>query len=499
MEQDELTAERKTKKVERKQKKYLKKVSLVGLILLCILFFILLLYFLLVPKITLIGDKYIKVEYGDNYKEPGVKATYLGRNITDKSWTEGEVDENKLGVYHLKYKIRKNKITSTVERDVEIIDTKKPVITITGEENINICPAKEYVEEGYSAVDNYDGDITDKVNVSTLDTEIIYKVKDSSGNEAVSKRVLNRVDEESPVITLKGGDTYYVKVNSTFNDPLYTVSDNCDEDLTSKVTVTGSVDTKKIGTYNLTYTVSDTKGNTATKTRKVVVQEKTVAPVSNSNLTCGSRGVIYLTFDDGPNSYYTPKILDVLKKYDVKATFFVTAAGPDSLIKREHDEGHAIGLHSSSHDYATIYKSSEAFWTDMNKIANRVERITGQKSDLLRFPGGVSNTVSRKYKTGIMTQLAKEVEDKGYAYFDWNISSGDAGGLKSASFDGKVSEEVSNVTRSLSKSRGNVILMHDIKQTTASAIEEIVKYGKNNGYKFEVLNKNITCHQKINN
>ena len=98
-----------------------------------------------------------------------------------------------------------------------------------------------------------------------------------------------------------------------------------------------------------------------------------------------------------------------------------------------------------------------------------------------------------------MTQLAKEVEDNGYVYFDWNISSGDAGGLKSASFNGKVSEEISNVTRNLSKSRGNVILMHDIKQTTASAIEEIIKYGKNNGYKFEVLNKNIICHQRINN
>ncbi|MBR1385207.1 MAG: DUF5011 domain-containing protein [Bacilli bacterium] len=499
MEQDELETERKIKKVERKQKKYLKKVSIIGVILLSIILLVLLIYFLFVPKITLIGDKYIKVEYGDKYKDPGVKATYLGKNITDKSWIEGKVDENKLGVYHLKYKIRKNKFTSTVERDIEVVDTKEPVITIVGENEISVCPAKEYVEEGYTALDNYDGDLTDKVNVETFDTEVIYKVKDSSGNEGVSKRVLNRIDEEAPVITLKGGDTYYVVLNSTFTDPLYTVSDNCDEDLTSKVTVSGSVDTKKLGTYELSYTVSDTKGNTATKTRKVVVSEKKVTPVSTGNLTCGSAGVIYLTFDDGPNSYYTPKILDVLKKYDVKATFFVTAAGPDSLIKREFDEGHVIGLHSSSHDYANIYKSSEAFWTDMNKIASRVERITGKKSDLLRFPGGVSNTVSRKYKSGIMTQLAKEVEDNGYVYFDWNISSGDAGGLKSASFNGKVSEEISNVTRNLSKSRGNVILMHDIKQTTASAIEEIIKYGKNNGYKFEVLNKNIICHQRINN
>ena len=169
------------------------------------------------------------------------------------------------------------------------------------------------------------------------------------------------------------------------------------------------------------------------------------------------------------------------------------------MIKREYEEGHTVALHSKTHDYATIYKSSDAFWSDIGAISDRVERITGQKSKLFRFPGGSSNTVSRHYNTGIMTRLANEASEKGYTYFDWNISSGDAGGLTSSTFQGKVDEEVANVTRNLSKSRGNVVLMHDIKQTTANAIERIVKYGKDNGYTFDVLDSSVVCHQKINN
>ena len=104
-----------------------------------------------------------------------------------------------------------------------------------------------------------------------------------------------------------------------------------------------------------------------------------------------------------------------------------------------------------------------------------------------------SNTVSRKYSTGIMSTLAREVVEKGYNYFDWNLSSGDAGGVKNAT------EEYNNVVKSLSKSRGNVILMHDIKLTTRDAIESIVKYGLDNGYTFDVLNTSIQCKQATNN
>jgi len=301
------------------------------------------------------------------------------------------------------------------------------------------------------------------------------------------------VDKEEPKITLKGSSTTYVYTGKTYKEKGATASDNIDGDISEKIKIEGEVDSSKNGEYEIKYTVVDNAGNIGQAVRKVIVKEQP------QNSSCGEKGVIYLTFDDGPSSETTPKILDVLKKYNIKATFFVTSSGPDELIKREYDEGHVIALHSSSHDYAKIYKSSEAFWSDMDEVQNRVYRITGEKAMLFRFPGGSSNTVSRHYSSGIMTQLAKEADEKGYTYYDWNESSGDAGELKSTTFEDKVKEEIKLSINSFSKSHGNVILMHDIKQTTANAIEEIVKYGIDNGYTFDVLDESIVCHQKINN
>ncbi len=335
-----------------------------------------------------------------------------------------------------------------------------------------------------------------KLNLSKIGSQSIkYTCKKFTFEKEVTYKY-DVIDTIPPEIKLNGEEKVSIYVNDKYTDKGATATDNVDGELTDKITVEGTVDTKKEGTYVLTYKVQDSSNHESIVKRTVTVKKKPVTRFyssSSSNLGCGEAGVVYLTFDDGPNGIYTPVILNVLKKYGVKATFFVTSAGPDSLIKREYDEGHAVGLHSSSHDYSKIYRSSEAFWTDMNKVASRVERITGKKTTLLRFPGGVSNTVSRKYKSGIMSQLAKEVEDKGYAYFDWNISSGDAGGTTNPDV------EYRNVINGFSKSRGSVILMHDIKKHTSEAIERIVKYGLDNGYQFKVLTNDVVCHQRINN
>lgn len=489
--------EKKMKVRKRRIKK--KPVMILGIIFIIgiILFFIF--YFLLVPKISLKGDNVVKVKYGEEYNEYGYSASYLGSDITSRVWTEGVVDTLKVGRYKLKYKVRKNKITVTKERIVEVYDDTSPVITLRGDSEKYICPNKEYEEDGFTASDNYDGDITLKVERDVKDDKVIYSVKDSSGNSDTKERKLIKEDKEKPLITLNSGDTIYAIVGSKYTEKGYTAFDNCDGDLTDKVVVKGSVDTSKTGTYTITYSVSDSKGNENSVLRKVIVQQNYQKIAAN--MTCGEAGVIYLTFDDGPQSQYntTSDILNTLKKYNIKATFFVTGFGPDELIKREYDEGHAIALHSNTHDYAKIYVSSEAFWKDINTVSARVERITGKKANMIRFPGGVSNTVSRKYNSGIMTRLANEALEKGYNYFDWNISSGDAGGLKSSTYDGKLNEEYNNVVTYLSKKRGNVILMHDTKTTSRDVLERVIKYGIDNGYKFDVLNSGIICRQGINN
>ncbi len=456
-------------------------------------------YFLLVPKIDLKGDLLVKVKYGEEYREEGYAASYLGSDITDKVWIEGDVNTNIVGKYRIKYKVRKNKITSTKERVVEVIDDISPVITLMGDSEAYVCPNKEYEEEGFLANDNYDGEITENVKKENEDDYILYTVLDSSDNKTEVKRKIIKEDKEGPMLDLNGGENVNIIVGAKYNEQGYTAVDNCEGDLTSKVKVEGSVDTSKEGSYTLTYSVSDNAGNSSTK-KRVVNVKKNYQKIAG-NLTCGNAGVIYLTFDDGPQSQYntTSDILDTLKKYNVKATFFVTGFGPDDLIKREYDEGHVIALHSNTHDYAKIYVSSEAFWKDINTVSARVERITGKKANLLRFPGGVSNTVSRKYNQGIMTRLANEALQKGYNYYDWNISSGDAGGLKSSTYEGKLEEEYNNVVKYLSKKRGNVILMHDTKATSRDVLERVIKYGIDNGYKFDVLESSIICRQAINN
>ena len=208
----------------------------------------------------------------------------------------------------------------------------------------------------------------------------------------------------------------------------------------------------------------------------------------------GATGTIYLTFDDGPGEY-TAKLLDILRQYRVKATFFVTSAGDDELIGREYQDGHAIGLHTASHNYAYIYSNVDNFMADLDRVAERVKSITGQETRLMRFPGGSSNTVSRRYDHGarIMSELTQLVEERGYTYFDWNVASGDTDGLKSAE---AVAERVINAL----KPGDNVVLQHDVKEYSVAAVPQIIEYGYKNGYTFRALDvQSFAAHHGVNN
>ncbi len=203
-----------------------------------------------------------------------------------------------------------------------------------------------------------------------------------------------------------------------------------------------------------------------------------------SNPTPSSNGkIVYLTFDDGP-SPNTPRILDILDSYGVKATFFViNGGGYNHYMADIVNRGHAIALHSYTHNYKTIYSSDEAFYNDLQAISDLVFTQTGVRSNITRFPGGASNTVSKKYNSGIMSRLTQGVLDRGYYYFDWNLSSGDASG-------NNVSKDtiVANCKR-LPKSNTVIVLMHDTKAkgTTVEALPEIIEYYKNAGCGFDVI------------
>lgn len=465
--------------MEKKKRK--KKLLFIGLVV----FFVLagaIYEFLLLPQIHLQGKKTIIIDYKGKYQEKGYKASFLGKDVTEDVVVKGKVNPEKLGSYRITYEVGEGIFHHKVTRTVEVKDREKPKLKIDSSD-IYLCPGDEIVPEKVEAFDNYDGDLTDKVAkpvISSDNSMITYLVTDSSGNTTkVSKKIYYK-DITEPVMTLNGNASMYAFVGEKFQDPGVTVTDNCDKDIQSKVKVTGTVDVNTLGEYNLTYEVEDNFGNKASTSRKVTVRKR--------------GGIIYLTFDDGPNNGTTNVILDILKEEGVKATFFVTGFGPDELIKREFDEGHTVALHTNVHDYAKVYASVDAYFNDLYTIQERVKRITGQESKIIRFPGGSSNTVSRRYCSGIMSTLVQEVQNRGFKYYDWNVSSGDAGNTTLAS------GVYNNVISGLSPTRSNMVLMHDVKSYTRDALRDIIRYGKNNGYIFEKITMDTPMvTQRVNN
>lgn len=442
-----------------------KLILIIGVVLI-----IFLLIYLFIPFFKLKGKREITLEVNNEYKENGYLTNAKVLEVSNN------INTSKLGTYTVLYKYKKyNKIKETI-RVVNIVDKTPPELDLIGNLEINNC-SKSYQEEGYAAFDNYDGDLTQKVEKEIKDGKIIYKVKDSSNNITTKERIFSNIDKEGPVIKLKGSSVN-LKINNKYVEQGYTVTDNCDDDLTSKVEITNNININKEGTYEVIYKVKDKSGNESKKVRKVTVYtpKKCFSSVSN-----GKPGVIYLTFDDGPSTKNTARLLDILKEENVKATFFlIDKTNTDYLIKRMYDEGHTIGLHTASHNYKYIYSSTTNFIKDIEKIQEKVARITGEKSSIIRFPGGSSNTVS-SFNPGIMCTLSNMVIEKGYHYFDWNVSSGDAGSKRSKK------NTYRNVTNNLSKNRANVVLMHDIYDSTVDAVKDIIKYGKDNGYTFEKI------------
>ena len=436
--------------------------------------------FLLFPQIQLNGDQVTNVEVGEVYDELGASATIRGQDISERLNIEGAVDTEKLGTYLITYSAQDGIFTSKKERAVNVIDTQAPIITLTGENTHNVCPSQDFSEPGYETVDNYDGDLTDAVKTEIKNDIVEYFVTDSSGNIGRANRMIVYEDKTPPTITLKGPDLTYTVIDKKYSEPGYIADDNCGGDITSNVEVVNNIDTSKLGRYLVTYKVKDSSGNE-------IQVERAVEVVKTLPTGIGKPGVVYLTFDDGPSPNITPAILDILKKRKIKATFFVINRHDslDYLYKRIVDEGHAIAIHSSSHNYAWVYESVDSFWNDFNIISDKVKRLTGVKSKILRFIGGSSNAISANYSPGIMSYLVKDVLRKGYYYYDWNVDSGDA-------ISQNTSADVYNqVTQGLSKNRGNIVLMHDSggQNSTLGALNDIISYGLNNGYTFDKIDK----------
>lgn len=433
-------------------------------------------------KLEVLGQKTVIVEWGEEYRDAGARALSEGRLFGEKDagiqvYAYMPRDLSELGEHTIRYFCTYLQKNYEDFRTVKVVDRVNPRLELVPSGDFNADEETGFREPGYRATDNHDGDITSRVLTEIRGDTVYYSVSDESGNMATAERPVVYAPTE-PVINLLGGEEITVEASMSFEDPGFRAYDQHARDVSDLVTVEGEVVPYLAGEYMLTYTLDTGFGDPLVAERKVYV-----TPVGVPASVAPSQKTIYLTFDDGPGPY-TAQLLDILKKYRVKATFFVTNQFPDyiDLIAREYQEGHTVAVHSYSHDYDLIYSSVEAYVDDFMLMRELIYQQTGSYSNLFRFPGGSSNTISR-ITPGIMTVLTQAMPDMGYKAFDWNVPSGDSGETR------KSDQVYLNVIRGIQEVDYGyaVVLQHDIKEYSVNAVERIIIWGLNNGYSFAAL------------
>lgn len=354
------------------------------------------------------------------------------------------------------------------------------VIPISVEnKNIEIGVGEKF--ENTSKVTYLGIDISDKVKIiGEVNTdvpgeyEITYKWEGKK-----TKQIVNVKDKIAPEIHLNEGNVIYLKnfENLGNKDPGVIVTDNYDMDLRAKRDINKISDTE----YEFVYTATDSSGNTTIEKRRMIL----------------ATGDVYLTFDDGPSDI-TNEVLDVLKENNVKATFFITnySEKDKPIIQRIIEEGHTLGIHGMSHDYAEIYSSIDVLMENFNDLYDKLLSDFGYDTKFIRFPGGSSNTVSSQYCDGIMTEATEKVIQEGYVYYDWNVDVDDAGSARTSE---KIYE---NFVDGIAPNRENIVLLHDGygHKQTLEALQQIINYAKEESYQFSAISDDtIPVQHGVNN
>ena len=238
-----------------------------------------------------------------------------------------------------------------------------------------------------------------------------------------------------------------------------------------------SVEKQKNETQDGTNSKENTDKNKEYKTNNINIENKI------GNIYNKDSKIAYLTFDDGPSETVTPLILDVLKKENIKATFFVLGTNVkknSDILKRAYEEGHYIANHGYSHNYSNMYKNAKNVLDEYNKTEKLISQALDNKdykSNLFRFPGG---STGGKYEK-IKSEAGKLLNNNGILYIDWNVLTGDSQGANTK-------EKILKNVKKYTKDKGNiVVLMHDSssKILTYEVLEDIIEYLKNQGYTFE--------------
>jgi hypothetical protein len=244
------------------------------------------------PEITLLGSSQVSIELGSSYGDDGATAfDNIDGNITGSISATGSVNTNLVGSYIITYKVsdKAGNAATPVVRTVNVTaDVSKPVITLLGSNPVSIELGSTYIDDGATALDNIDGNITSSITpTSTVNTNsvgsytVTYNVSDAAGNAATpAVRTVNvTADVTKPVITLIGSNLISIEPGATYLDGGATAADNIDGDISGNITPTSTVNTNAIGSFTVTYNVSDAAGNAAIPVVRTVNVIDSIPPV----------------------------------------------------------------------------------------------------------------------------------------------------------------------------------------------------------------------------
>lgn len=417
---------------------------ILGMVVLCVVAVLIKLLFfsgLFVPMIQLNGSDHMSVGVNEPFDDPGATARFRFQDYSDQVLVEGDLDLSKLGTYTMVYTFEK--YDKKVERKIEVVDTLEPEIILEGADTIRVFENGTFLDPGYRATDNYDGDISSEVNVDQnvdMSTKgmytISYTIQDSSGNKAEKSRNVEVCADPTSVKLHYDYDSY----DNTAEEWWFHKSEKHER-------MGGAMDEEVLKSYGGYFLGPDEK-------------------------------VLYLTFDEGGNDItYIKEIADVLNENGVKATFFLTR----NYIRDEADfmndlikHGHVIGNHTWHHyDMTTLANAQgvDSFVKEITETEKTYMEVTGEEmKKVFRFPKG-----------GSSVRALKMVQDLGYTTYNWSHAYYD--------YASDVSGEEALKTLLDHYHNGAIYLLHPSNKGNYEAMDTFIKTMIKEGYRFETVDK----------
>ena len=407
-----------------------------------IIFFLLLIFLFFLPYLCLSihinGEENLTIHYGENYEEKGASITFLGKQLTPV--IKGTINTSILGHQEVTYSVSNYLgIIKQAKRKVNVVDTIPPTLTLLGPKKLTLIIGDSYQEAGYQLIDNVDGDISLKTQISGyVDTskvgtyELLYKGEDTSHNTVTEKRIIEVIE---PITYRSNWDT--------------------------------------ISNYGRSWWSGNKKNNTRPITGAGATEE--FLKQYNAYYMGSDEKTIYLTFDVGSNDTYTKEIADILYQNDVKATFFVCGnfvkTNPE-LMKQFVEQGHSVGNHTYHHHAMYDYANASNFATFLKEIED-VEKefynITGQEMDkVYREPRG-------EYSERTLAIM----QSMGYKTYFWSADYYD--------FAYDVSAETAFENYYKRYHNGAIFLIHPTNKGNYLAMDRFVKEMKKLGYSFGLV------------